>query len=309
MLGNSDLICATLVMVAVCLFSGVAGFVSTRRASRRSRMMILISAVAGFAFYGLFLFDRPIMAELLPVSSLVIVGNWLPIWSSFFVGVYLATAERVAIRQCVLSLTGAVFSVVSIVAPVIGDAPECRGGNANTAFQCQTSPYTCSAACAVTLLRLHGIPANEQEIADLCLTRRGTHWMGLYRALKLKTEGTSWQVVVKPIDLKSGDRLPEGPAILALNFNTSEFPIMLDHGFDHRVGHSVVSLGDVGDSVVDVFDPTPDLGVEQWGKSIWKGTSESFVLTLVSDTASPEIQATIQTRLVAARRASHLALR
>ena len=31
-------------------------------------------------------------------------------------------------------------------------------------------------------------------MAELCLTRRGTSWMGLYRGLKLKTEGTPWKV-------------------------------------------------------------------------------------------------------------------
>src|SRR5260221_7046371 len=46
-------------------------------------------------------------------------------------------------------------------------------------------PYT-------TLFR-SGISATEQEMADLCITRRGTYWQGLYRGLKLKTAGTLWE--------------------------------------------------------------------------------------------------------------------
>ena len=60
---------------------------------------------------------------------------------------------------------------------------------------------TCGAAAAATLLNLRGIPATEQGMIRRCLTsRHGTEPLGLYRGLKLATEGLGPDVRVASHD-------------------------------------------------------------------------------------------------------------
>ena len=82
--------------------------------------------------------------------------------------------------------------------PLLGRTPACSERWDELGTCLQTTDYTCSPACAATLLKKYGIAATEQEMAELCLTRRGTSWQGLYRGLKLKTAGTDWDVAGLP---------------------------------------------------------------------------------------------------------------
>ena len=87
----------------------------------------------------------------------------------------------------------------------------------------QTTPYTCTPACAATVLKMHGIPATEQELAELCLTRRGTTWQGLYRGLKRKTANTPYEVEVLSRSADSLRRLTPDCMVLTVG---------LPHGAD-----------------------------------------------------------------------------
>lgn len=278
---GSDLIQASILMVAFSLLAMATGALATRRRSHFHVTVVHLVSVTSLSLYMLLIWDRPVLSEFLPASSLIILGNWLPLWACFFVGSYLATSSRIRVRQCVLSTLAFAFSVVSVVAPMLGESPDCQPDGGAPLFQYQTSPYTCSAASATTLLRLHGLAADEQEMAELALTRQGTHWMGVYRALKLKTRNSGWDVVVEPIDLDHMPALPDTPALLALNFDPSCFAQDIDHGFNGMTGHSVVSLGTSGKDFTDVFDPSPDYGFEKWGAPIWKSATFGVALRLM----------------------------
>jgi hypothetical protein len=60
----------------------------------------------------------------------------------------------------------------------------------------QTSDSTCSAAAAATLLRHFEIKSSEGEMAELCRSGHfGTSLHGIYRGLRLKTDGTGRKVI------------------------------------------------------------------------------------------------------------------
>jgi hypothetical protein len=170
---------------------------------------------------------------------------------------------------------------------MLGKAPNCDVTiKATQLLEPQSTEHTCSAACAAGLLKMHGIQATEEELSELCLTRRGTHWLGVYRGLKLKTAGTEWDVVVEEIrgtDLLSHKNLQ---GILALSFVCDEED-SLETGFGMDVGHTVISFGVTPIRTVGVFDPSPDFGFESWNDRIIAEIDKAILLRLVSRHASP----------------------
>ncbi|GAB5444760.1 MAG: hypothetical protein Fues2KO_51090 [Fuerstiella sp.] len=293
-----DLTAAIVIMVSISVLAFTLGL-QTGNDSRRRRILAQIISVMLMVGYCMFLWNRPVLTRLLPGSDLVIVGNWLPLWGSFFLGFCLASRSIPRWRKTALFFPAVAFCFYSIVAPVLGQPPRCEAAVGGKLLQHQTTPYTCSAACAASLLRLHNIAATEEELARLSLTREGTHWMGLYRGLNMKVQGTGWQVVVEPFDPGRLDQLPFSPSILALRMDVSQFEEGVDHGFRDDCGHSVVYLGRPAADRIAVFDPSPDFGIEEWDTQIMSCISDGVIMTLVpTDHAHPKSAAV--TRNVAA---------
>lgn len=140
----------------------------------------------------------------------------------------------------------------------------------------QTTRATCSAASAATLLTLHGIPATEGEMAQLCLTTHsGTQLLGLYRGLRIKTEGTPWKVVPFRGDLATLQKANR-PAILTVGvdyWQTSDPRYVTDWGWVRGMFHTVVFMKFTKDGKVEIGDP--GVGKEQWEEQgildLWKG--------------------------------------
>ena len=153
----------------------------------------------------------------------------------------------------------------------------------------QTTDRTCSAACAAGLLRLHGIAATEDELAQLCLTRRGTHWLGVFRGLKIKTAGTEWDVVVEDVTPEQLTRGTNSVGVLALTFSADAAAQTLETGFGAEVGHTVVSLGTSPWGTLEVFDPSPDYGFESWNARVLADIKKGILLRLVSRKGSPSL--------------------
>ena len=281
----------------------VSGLWLGAQGSSTLRILAEGGAVTLLAGYLLTVWNRPLLAQLLPTSGLIILANWLPLWGTFFVGIYARSPSIGRIRRCLVTTVTLVLSGYSCVAPLFGTPPSCCPSSSNAELQYQTTPHTCSPAAAATVLKLHGISATEQELAELCLTRQGTHWLGLYRGLKLKTAGTEWTVVAEPFRparLRSDSGLP---CVLSLNIDTSVFAPNIEHGFVEGAGHSVVCLQSDGHGCVTVFDPSPDFGVEEWNQHILDSVSSGVILRLVPRHAGcPEVAETNRrTALVAAR--------
>jgi hypothetical protein len=171
-----DLQLSLAAMIGLCVLSALAGARLQERAARRT-VCTLLAAVCGLmAVYLIWIWDRPLLSRVLPFSGVIILGNWLPVIGSFFAGICAQTKKIVWMRRMALGATMAVLCGYSLVRPLLGDAPSCVPLNEGQLLDFQTTDNTCSAACAAGLLRIHGIPATERELAELCLTRRGTHW-------------------------------------------------------------------------------------------------------------------------------------
>jgi hypothetical protein len=240
--------------------------------------------VAWMIGYGSCIWDHPLLADWLPFSSLIVLANWFPIFLLALAGV-VAQAEQLHLwRRRLLVSVIACSAGFALFQPMLGSPPQC-GNEWTFEGDCvQTTEYTCSAASAATLLRAYGIPATEGEMAQLCLTRKGTSWMGLYRGLKLKTENTIWDVEVvecSPTELRS---LCQRPMILnvGLPADAKRSDLLCrESGWQPGIMHSVVLLGCEDSTHVRIADPTPTIGREVWNigtvHKLWQGKAIRLV--------------------------------
>jgi hypothetical protein len=266
--------------------SGLAAFAGASLQKRAGRVVVFSTEVVvclATAAYLQCLWDRPILSQLLPFSGTVILGNWLPVVGSFFLGVCLKTERITHLRRIVLATVMVGISGYSLAKPMLGQPPSCVPSASNSTLDFQTTNQTCSAACAASLLRMHGIPASEDELARICLTRRGTHWLGVYRGLKLKTANSNWDVIaeeVKPEDLFSSKPIF---GILAMTFQAPGEDQVCDPewGFESDVGHTVLVLQSRSSKLLDVFDPSPEYGHETWNEDVLASVRQSILLRLV----------------------------
>ena len=241
-----------------------AGRAIGRRVSPRAANGLSLLTVIMLAAYIGWVWDKTLLAGLLPFSNLIVLGNWLPLEAGFLGGLASTQFAMPAWRRGLTVVGLQLAGVVAVLFPLMGVAPHC--GNVWSEGIClQTTKQTCSAATAATLLKLHGIDATEQEMADLCLTRKGTNWMGLYRGLKRKTADTAWEVEV--FTGSAGElRSLNCPAILSVGLaqeaQANRF-YQTELGWRPGMRHSVVLLGFVTD-LVEIGEPTPDAGHERW---------------------------------------------
>jgi Peptidase C39 family len=234
--------------------------------------------------YIRYVWDHPVLAAWLPFSNLIVVGNWLPLFSAALAGLVWGRMAAVPLRRSiVVGALGAAGSVAAVYL-LLGQPPACgeRWDKLGTCLQ--TTNFTCSPACAAMLLKKHGIAASEQEMAELCLTRRGTSWQGLYRGLKLKTAGTDWDVEVCQGPVESIARHTGGPMILSVGLAAGTPPnaeYTREFGWVPGVNHSVVLEGVCSGGTVVIADPSQEMAREHWDRetltTLWRGTALRLV--------------------------------
>jgi hypothetical protein len=281
-----------------------------------------LAAVAGLASYITLLADNVRLAAILPVSNLIVVGNWIPLLTSFLAGLAWSLLPRqeggepappatpgepasgddfpgplarpgrgllarsgtptVLARRLAVVLSLQAVGWTAAIRPVWGTPPTCRDRWEGD-FCLQTTDSSCSAACAATLLKAHGIDATEGEMARLCLTRRGTLWQGLYRGLRRKTAGTPRDVEVVHGSF-DGLRSMGGPAILAVGLPRDAKVARVyteRYGWTPGEWHSVLFFGIRGGGRVAMGDPTPGIGREDWTEDdlrvLWEGSGMRLV--------------------------------
>ncbi len=140
----------------------------------------------------------------------------------------------------------------------------------------QSSEASCSAAAAATFLTIHGIPATEQEMAELCFTTdQGTSMQGIYRGLVIKSFGTPWRVepVTGRVEQLAAANAPTLLSVGLGRWQVADPRYSRDWGWAPGTLHSVVFLGTASDNKVDMADPK--VGREQWMvqglADLWKG--------------------------------------
>ncbi len=299
-------ICLMMMLCGIALAAGarVAG------TSSKHRLLACEMAVGSLMLvYMLFLWDRPVLSRLLPFSSVIILGNWLPVPACFFVGVCIQTTTIHWCRRAGLTMITCGLCVYSLVRPTLGDPPRCFNLQPGLSIQHQTTDATCSAASAANLLRLYGIETSEHEMARLCLTRKGTHWQGVYRGLKLKLHNTPWDVVAEEFEIPSATQMPvrdsppitymQMPAVLSLSFKNRGGSQSLATGFGEGTGHSVLLLEVASDGAITVFDPSPEYGFEYWPQPRTFGISRAVAFRIVprepGDQATADLEEQIRT--------------
>jgi len=252
---------------------------SLQHATWVHRMASALALVALGGVYGFYGWDQLWLSRLMPTSALVMLGNWFPILASGIAGIASCMIELPTWRRNLSTSGMLMIAAFAMVFPLIGDPPACAQlWRDNICLQ--TTPFTCSAASAATLLRQHGIEATEAEMAELCLTntlQRGTSWQGLYRGLTLKTAGTKWRVDVFQTHAVELQALHGTPAILVACLpqdNHNANPIYRDAcGWIPGQAHAVVYLGEFDKQTAIVGDP--QFGRELWTssdlKTLWTG--------------------------------------
>jgi hypothetical protein len=255
--------------------------------------------VIGIAVYARWLWDETFVGRLLPFSNLIIVSNWFPLAAGMLAGLawrrigdkpakflglgkgeYGSTPRKVLVAT-VLFAAGA----FSLVWPMLGSPPHCD--NEWQGDIClQTTPSTCSPAAAATLLQNYGVYASEQEMAELCLTRVGTTWKGLYRGLALQAAPIGRRVEVAELTI---DDLVEGfaePCILQcelqLDANGDDLAYQME-GWVPGQPHSLVLLDVQHHSQLGTrfWVADPSSYIEVWSRQdverLWQGQTLRLV--------------------------------
>jgi len=282
----------------VCMTAlGAVFFTATRRFAHRVPKwlddVLALVTVTVLLIYIRWFWDDVRLARFLPVPNLIIVGSWFLPLIGILAGLVWGRLRN-SRRRCWFS-TGLLFATAlyATVQPVLGQPPTCRN-QWEGAICLQTTRSTCAAAAAATLLHRFHIPAAEQEMADLCLTREGTTWKGIYRGLKLKTCDTPWEVEVfraSMDDLRSGLC---GPAILEMELRRDAFAdirYQTEWGWIPGTPHSVVFLRVTERGGFLVADPS--VGREEWSAEdialLWTGEG----MRLIPRAAEPAPEASI----------------
>ncbi len=245
---------------------------------------LAIATVLLTLFYIRFAWDDIRLARLLPFSNLVIVGNWLPLASTFLAGVVWRRIRhwRRVVGVAALWIAGGYAAAT----PLLAKPPVCEDNWTPRREAClQTTSATCTPACAATLLSLHGIQVTEGEMARLCLTTsRGTNWAGLFRALKLKTHGSRYDVRVLSGSARDLLATLRTPAILSVGLPMHTRPdsyYRTKWVWNPGEEHSVILLGFSKDGLLQIIDPDDRIVFETWHRRdlevLWRGQGMTLV--------------------------------
>ncbi len=273
----TDLILGTIVLylIAVSLFAASAWLSS--RISNLGRTLSAGIALLLTVCFTIFLYGRLVMAQILPLSSVIIVGNWIPLGLAWLAGVIWGFKKIPAWRRITVDLILAGVALYALLLPLLNIPPRAENTWSPDGVCLQSTPASCSACAAAMLLRQHGIDADEREMMRLCLTGHdGTPQLGLYRGLKLKTRGTPFAVRPFHASLDELIQANDWPVLLLVYLDPKAHVdprYEQQWGWEPGLGHAVIVFGRVGEDRFDVGDPS--IGREQWSRQdlrvLWHG--------------------------------------
>lgn len=285
-----------LAMALMTLLS-IASFMGVRRLCAKANPRVLDAAAAGLVLligvYIRFVWGQLWIVKWIPLPSVVILANWFPVLLGILAAVLWSRMESYSVpRRIPIQVVLIAATVWSEIYVIPRSPRECRDEwiepTEVVPFRVckQTTPYTCSAASAATILHSLGVQSSEQEMAELCLTGEGTTWLGLYHGLATKLHGTGF-----------GVEFFEG-GVADLDAATAEFPVLLccrlshdvaqlfpeyhdDSGWIPGVAHSTVLFGQINQVYV-IGDPSQKY-IELWSQrdvsNLWTGQGLRIVRT------------------------------
>jgi len=289
-------------------FLSVGTFFLTRRIVEKLPVRWL-DGMAIFVLILIGLYFRYIWCQLwivrwIPLPSVIALSNWFPVLLAMLAAVLwkrqagASFLRRVPIQAALIGVT--IWTVVYVIPR---EPPECGNewipAEPPVPFRIcrQTTPFTCSAASVATILESLGEEATESEMARLCLTSRGTTWLGMYHGLSIKLWGTGYRAEffegsVDDLIEIAGSR----PILLCCQLSSAMAEEKPDYreqdGWIIGVQHSVVCFGAMGDDFL-IGDPSQQR-MERWNREemqdLWTGTG--LMVTGNQITQAPEVAST-----------------
>ena len=281
----TDLYVGVFIIAVLSVFVFAVMFRVSSRCSRTLSDLLAILTVAVIFAYIRYIWYHSRLATILPFSNLVVLGNWFPLVASALAGLAWHRVPGRIWRKSFSAVGVTAAAFYTLIWPMCGAAPRCDSAWTADGICLQTTARTCTPACAATVLRLAGIPATEQEMADLCLTREGTTWQGLYRGLKYKTAGTDWDVEVLQGDASEVLACAGGPMILSVGLpptpSANHQAATSEWGWKPGIGHSVTLMSKNARGRLVIADPAPGIGREEWTSDdlrfLFRGTAMRLV--------------------------------
>ncbi len=265
----SDLMIASVVILSLAVLAGWLGL-RLGRFLDRSRLVVFAGATLSSALYASFIVGRLELTQLLSVSSAILISNLTPILICFATGMAWTFPEQRGHRHTLIFSFAVSLSITFLfapllrakVSPVVLAEPSRWSGDVCV----QSHSATCGAAAAVTLLRHHGIEAEEAALIEQCLTSRGgTEPLGLYRGLMTQTRGG--ELMPKLADRQLNRWQSQQFPLIALVYFGDEV-IQWGGGASPRLfgrresGHAVVILKRLDNGKYLVGDPA-------FGETVW----------------------------------------
>ncbi len=258
----SDLLAGALLILAVSAGLFGLGFRVGRRRSKRLALAAAAATVGFLLWFALVVHGTLRVAQILPLSNAIMLGNWIPPGAGFLAGIVAGRSgipwwRRSAFALILLSLAG-----YSVLCHFVGKCPPAPHCWVVADVTVQSRAATCGPCCAATLLRHHGIHATEREMIDLCLTTaRGTPSLGLYRGLKIKTAGTEWDVQVVRGSMQQLCDANRWPVLLRVRLDAPRVVAGRPRSYypaPGRLTHTVVMFGRTERGLAEVGDPALD---------------------------------------------------
>jgi hypothetical protein len=271
-----DLVIGFLIVGVASVLACCFGAFMARRIKGILRTLVVATLVALVLAFAIKVQGRLVLAQWLPFSNVILVGNLTMVGAACFGGVVLGWQSLPIWRRLLFAAGMWVVGLVALLHQMPRNPPP--PGNEWIDEVCmQSNRASCSACAAATLLAYHDIPADEAEMMELCLTGAvGTPSLGLYRGLKLKTAGTPYDVEVFHSDVETLLDSYEPPAILLVML---ELGADVDPRYEQNwgwipgLGHAVVYYGRAGSDRIMIGDPS--VGREKWTiddlRVLWQG--------------------------------------
>lgn len=275
-------------MVMISIVTFVLTSRSLRSASSTVLNLAAITIVATIGLYIRWIWGQLWIVNWIPLPSVAVLSNWFPILLAGLAAILWVRSEgkplwkRLPGQGILMAVTGwTIFSALPYGNHNCGD--EWIPASAALPFRVcrQTTDHTCSAASVATILEAMGVPATEAEMSELCLTRQGTTWLGMYHGLSIKLMGTSWRVrffegSTEELRALSSTR----PVLLCCQLTAETAAVapsyQLEDGWKPGVLHSVVCFGPLDAESVIIGDPSQPR-IERWNQSdlenLWMGTA------------------------------------
>jgi peptidase C39-like protein len=255
-----DLALATAALAALSAIAFLVGLRMSSRWTKGRLIALCVLALAALLVFVCRYHGTWQIARVLPISGVIVLGNWIPVGGAFFAGVMLGQKTSPPWRRCSLASLILLASGYSVACCFLGHLPVRHRLASQASVAEQSRRSSCGACCAAMLLQHHGIAATEEELVGLCLTSyRGCPALGLYRGLKLKTAGVPWDVEVVTCTLEELLKT-RGPLLLRIRIPATTWIDNQGHlrRSQSRFEHAVLMTGAQDSDHIQIVDPAVD---------------------------------------------------